>query len=142
MPLHDDYAIDNTLFQRNGQDKKVCSRGKELLDLCISSTTKILNGRTLGDFKGKLTSYQYNGNSVRDYCLLSEEQMSNVLYFHVEDPILRFSDHSKLSFRLIAKFKQNIHKENPYSFPLQFKWESISSTLFNQALQSEEIKLN
>ena len=67
--------------------------------------------------------------------------MSNILYFHVEDPILRLSDHSKISLRLIAKFKQNIHKGYPYSFPEQFKWESISSTLFNQALQSEEIKL-
>ena len=66
--------------------------------------------------------------------------MSNVLFFYVEVPIMRLSDHSKISLRLIAKFKQNIHKEYPYSFPEQFKWESISSTLFNQALQSEEIK--
>ena len=27
LPLHADYVIDNTLFQRNSQDKKVCSRG-------------------------------------------------------------------------------------------------------------------
>ena len=67
--------------------------------------------------------------------------MSNVLYFHDENPILRLSDHSKISLRLIAKFKQNIHKEYPYSFPEQFKWESISSTLFNQDLQRKEIKL-
>ena len=66
--------------------------------------------------------------------------MSNVLYFHAEDPILRLSDHSKISLRSIAKFKPKIHKEYPYSFTEKFKWESMS-TLFNQALQSEEIKL-
>ena len=41
LPLHDDYVIDNTLFQRNSQEQKVCSRGKELLDLCISSRLRI-----------------------------------------------------------------------------------------------------
>ena len=46
---------------------------KELLDMCISSQLRILNGRTFGDSTGKFTSYQYNGNSVIDYCLISEE---------------------------------------------------------------------
>ena len=138
--LHDDYIIDNTLLRRNSQDIKVCTRGRDLLDVCISSGIRILNGRTVGDFKGKYTSYQYNGNSVIDYCLISEEQLSNGLYFHVEDPVLRLSDHSKISLRLMARFQQNVYKECPHSFPEQFKWESISPRLFNELLQREEIK--
>ena len=81
------------------QDSLVEQINNYNLDLCISGRIRILNGRTLGEFKGKFTSYQYNSNSVIDYCLLPEEQMSNVLYFHVEDPILGLSDHSKVFLR-------------------------------------------
>ena len=140
LPLNDDYIIDNVLLRRNSQDIKICSRGRDLLDVCISSRLRILNGRTLGDSKGKFTSYQYNGNSVIDYCLLSEEQLSDVLYFHVEDPILRLSDHSKISLRIIAKFQHNKNKECPHPFPEQYKWESISPSLFCEALQRGKIK--
>ena len=111
-----------------------------MLDVCISSRLIILNGRTLRDWKGKFTSYQYNGNSVIGYCLFSEEQLSKVLYFHVEDPVLRLSDHSKISVRLITKFQQNENKECPHQFPEQFKWEEISPLLFNEALKRGEIK--
>ena len=41
--LHDDYIIDNTLLRRNSQDIKVCTRGRDLLDVCISSGIRILN---------------------------------------------------------------------------------------------------
>ena len=111
-----------------------------MLDVCLFSILRVLNGRTLGDWKGKFTSYQYNGNSVIDYCLFSEEQLSKVLYFHVEDPVLRLSDYSKISVRLIAKFQQNEIKECPHQFPEQFKWEEISPQLFNEALKRDEIK--
>ena len=64
-----------------------CTRGKELLDICISSRLRILNGRTFGDFMGKFTSYHYNGNIVIDYCLMSEKKMQNIIYIHVDDAI-------------------------------------------------------
>ena len=106
---------------RNSKDTKVCSRGKELLDMCISSRLILLNGRTFGDFMGKFTSYQLNGNSVIDYCLISEKKMQNILYFHVDDPILRLSDHSKISVRMIANLWPNVIKRCTLSFSEQFK---------------------
>lgn len=139
LPLNADYVIDSSVINRNSKDAKVCTRGKELLEMCISSRLRILNGRTFGDFRGKFTSYQYNGNSVIDYCLISEEKMSKVVYFHVDDPILRLSDHSKISVRLTANFWPNEIKTCPLSFPEQFKWENISPQLFAESLRSEEI---
>ena len=108
--------------------------------MCISSKLRILNGRTFGDYMGKFSSYQYNGNSVIDYCIMSEGQLSNVIYFHVDDPILRLSDHSKISVKIIANFhksKDNITLEN---FPTRFKWGTESSRLFTEALNSDDIK--
>ena len=139
LPLNEDYTIDTNLIHRNSQDTKICTRGKELLEICVSSRLRILNGRTFGDLNGKFTSYQYNGNSVIDYCLCTEEQMSNILYFHVDDPILRLSDHSKISVRLMANFWQDMHKNNLQSFPQQYKWNNCSAELFTKALQSDEI---
>ena len=139
LPLHEDYIIDSNIVHRNSKDTKVCSRGRELLEICISSRLRILNGRTFGDLHGKYTSYQYNGNSVIDYGLVSEEQMSNVLYFHVDEPILRLSDHSKISVRIFANFFQDEHKQNLKDFPEQFKWDDFSPQLFYNELQSGEI---
>ena len=96
---------------RNSKDTKFCTRGKELLDMCISSRVRLLSGRTFGDFMGKFTSYQLNGNSVINHCLISEEKMQNILYFHVDDPILRLSDHSKISVRMIANLWPNVIKK-------------------------------
>ena len=43
LPLNGDYIIENTFFRRNSQDVKVCTRGRDLLDVCISSRLRILN---------------------------------------------------------------------------------------------------
>ena len=139
LPLNEDYVIDSNIINRNSKDTKVCTQGKELLEMCIASRLRILNGRTFGDFKGKFTSYQYNGNSVIDYCLISEEKLANVIYFHVDDPILRLSDHSRISVRIVANFWPNEVKTCSQSFPEQFKWEKISPELFTEALKCEEI---
>ena len=64
LPLNEDYVIDSNIIDRKSKDTKVCSRGKELLEICIFSSLRILNGRAFGDFMGKFTSYQYNGNIV------------------------------------------------------------------------------
>ena len=49
--------------------------------MCISSRLRILNGRTFGDSTGKFTFYQYNGNSVIDYCLIYEGKNAKHIYF-------------------------------------------------------------
>ena len=59
-------------MERKSQDLHVCPRGKELLELCIQANLNILNGNIFGDRFGKYTSFQYNGNSVVDYCIVSE----------------------------------------------------------------------
>ena len=43
---------------------------KNYFDLCIQANMNILNGKTFGDKLGKYTSFQYNGNSIVDYCIV------------------------------------------------------------------------
>lgn len=63
--------ISFNLPARCSHDAVCIERGKDLIDLCISSDLQILIGRTFGDYSGKFTSFQYNGNSVVHYCLIS-----------------------------------------------------------------------
>jgi hypothetical protein len=70
VPMPSNIESNHSFIKRNSQDKTCCSRGREQLDLCISCNIQILNGRTIGDLSGKLTSFQYNENSVVDYWLV------------------------------------------------------------------------
>ena len=49
-----EYNVDSCRV-RDNQDKIVATRGKLILDLCVQSRLRILNGRTLGDLEGKYT---------------------------------------------------------------------------------------
>ena len=67
------YVFDSVVKNRNTikPSEKTDEYGKSLLELCIASQSRILNGRTLGDIIGKCTSFQYNGASTVDYCVVS-----------------------------------------------------------------------
>ena len=56
--LPDNYIADNVHLMRNTQINQTTNAyGRNILDLCISSKLRILNGRTLGDSSGKATFY-------------------------------------------------------------------------------------
>ena len=66
------YDIDIAVYDRNSQDTIVDARGRDIIDICIGNKLRILNGRTLGDSKGKYTCYKPVGCSVMDYFIVSE----------------------------------------------------------------------
>ena len=109
------------------------------MEICVSSRLRILNGRIFGDLNGKFTSYRCNGNSVIDYCLCTDEQMTNTLYFHVDDPILRLSDHSKISVRLMANFGKICKKKICKVFHSNLNGIIVRQSFLQKALQSDEI---
>ena len=67
---HDFYS--RIKSQRNNQDKSANNYGKKLTDFCAATRSYIVNGRTLGDFQGKLTCHQLTGSSTVDYAIVSE----------------------------------------------------------------------
>ena len=80
---------------RNNKDPSPNPNCQEFLDLLISNSIKLLNGRTLGDVFGELTCLKYNGNSVVDYIAVSDNLIPNVRYFKV-DNFTQFSDHKPI----------------------------------------------
>lgn len=140
LPLFDSYIPDSCIGDRNNQDKAVCERGKQLIDICISYKLRLANGRTLGDNFGKFTCYKYNGNSVVDYFIYSEDLIEDILSFKVSDVIPRLSDHSLLSLRILASFLEQESKTVMTDFPCQFMWASDSGVKFKQVIESPLIK--
>ena len=73
IPIYNEcYDIDIAVNDRNSQDTLVDARGRDIIDICIGNKLRILNGRTLGDSKGKYTCYKPVGCSVIDYFIVSE----------------------------------------------------------------------
>ena len=140
VPVSNHYLEDADINCRVSQDHVTDARGRELLDLCTESQLRILNGRSFGNSQGMFTSYKYNDNSVVDYMLVSENLLSQILYFNVAVNIPRLSDHSKLSCKIMANYSTRHTVENLISFSPQYKWSSISADNFKDALCSNIVK--
>ena len=72
--LPQDYELDTIRSVRNNQDTSV--NGQQLLDLCIETKLKILNGRKRGDLQGHLTYIGFHGCSTVDLALTSEASLA------------------------------------------------------------------
>ena len=94
------YMIDVSLPERHSQDKSLNERGTVLMDMCISSGLRILNGRKPGDSLGYFTCHKYNGSSTVDYGIVSECLFRNIMYFHVHKAMRDLSDHCQISLSI------------------------------------------
>ena len=138
--VYDNYSPDFSISDWVNEDKTLCDRGKQLLDMCISYRMRIVNGRTVGDSTGKFTCYMYNGNSTIDYFIFSECLFNDILSFHVNDVFPKLSDHSKISLRLAASVNLVENKVQMTEFPCNFIWKKDSEESYKKAFQSDLIK--
>lgn len=132
IPLPDDY-IPDTFTPRLSHDKQTNAFGKDFLRLVVNNRLTILNGRTLGDFNGALTSIQVHGCSVIDYFAVSSLIHKSVNYMIVLN-FTQFSDHKPLSLELsMSQFHMQIHAplESTYELaPNRFIFNDESKCLF------------
>ena len=101
--LPENYELNTHLTRRNNEDISINRYGEQLIDLCIASKLRILNGRTRGDFQGHFTYVGYNGCSSVDLILASENiltQLSLVGYLSVQE-LNPLSDHKTLLLKLL-----------------------------------------
>ena len=141
VPLYDDYECDLNIDPRNSMDKKVDQRGKQLLEFCISTKMRMLNGRMLGDSNGKFTCIKSTGQSVVDYVIVSEDLLRKILYFKVSDFKSTLSDcHCMLSYGLLTTYycNNNISDNECKLFPGKFVWDDVSHVKLQEALESDE----
>jgi hypothetical protein len=84
VPLSDNqYVIDTAVGKRSSHDSHIDTRGKELLDMCISNQLRILNGRTFGDSFGDYACYKSAGCIVVDYAIVSQHLLCQIFYLQI-----------------------------------------------------------
>ena len=117
------YNIDNHHILRNTQIPQTTNEyGKKLIELCISSQLRILNGRTLGDSVGKATYHGYNGSSIDDYCICNSQFLKNIVSFSVHDFDAASSDHCPILVKVRSFFNHQA-KTFDTRCPRNLKWD-------------------
>ena len=136
----DQNYVSDTHTPRNNMDKKTLNKsGKLLINLCKESSLKILNGRTIGDLKGKYTCTTYNGCSLVDYTLVSNQLFQGIGSFEVND-LTDLSDHCLINCSLLTCFYNKKHRDNLIPLPGKFIWDNVAIENFITNLKSEPIK--
>ena len=83
---------------RQNQDNQIINDyGKDIMDLCIGTQIRIVNGRTTAYLNGNFTCHKYNDSSSVDYLLFSINK--HIISFHVglEEWFADLSHHSMIS---------------------------------------------
>ena len=136
--LPEDYSCDFNIA-RNSLDKICNNQGQQLLDLCIASQIRVLNGRFIGDIMGNLTCYKSNGASTVDYALADVNLMKNISFFQISDPSY-LSDHAQIAVHIkcyISLNYMNSHNK-PNFLNYSYKWEGISKQKLLETLGEEK----
>ena len=108
IPLPDSYCVDEITKIRAHCDAFVNECGKRLLELCISSNLRIMNGRFIGDSMGRFTYYSTLGASTIDYGICDKSILNLIKHFSVF-PLTEYSDHCQIAFSILC-FTNNTHK--------------------------------
>ena len=141
--LPDNYSVDTDL-NRHNQDNICNDQGRNLLDLCIASKLRILNGRYVGDSLGYFTCLTVNGLSTVDYGVLSESLLPSVLYFTNQE-FNYLSDHAQI--QVIIKCELKYKDKYPsliseWSKTKSYKWNDLSKNKLLECLSDEELLNN
>ena len=75
------YKHDTNLPRNNLDSKRINNSGKHLLNVCKEAGLRILNGRTTCDLFGRPTCFTYNGCSLVDYTIVSNELLHSIDFF-------------------------------------------------------------
>ena len=130
--------------KRTSQDRTANKKGKELIELCDKSQLVILNGRKLGDIKGKFTCHKYNGSSVVDFIATSYNLYPKINYFRVLDPVW-FSDHCPIICSMEVRiYRNDAEIDSEYrslqELPTKYKWDEEGANPFEEEVAKNLIK--
>ena len=136
------YQGDMHLPSRNNMDREVRNYGKQLLELCVTTGIRMLNGRTLGDLTGRYTCHHYNGSGVVDYCSIHESCLQMIRYFKVHDFNGTKSDHCPISVNIQISAKRSFDKQKDKLVKCanMFKWNEEMKLRFSRYLELDETK--
>ena len=107
--------------------------GKIILYLCISSQLRILNGRTLGDTRGKATIHGFNFSSIDDYCICSATLIDDLYIVLVHDFDVTHSDHALILVNIQSCVCHH-DTDNLREAPKSIIWDKVKMESFKHNL--------
>ena len=128
----------NVLPERSSVDTVTNALGLKLIELCLSTDLRIVNGRF--NNSGQYTFMSSNGNSLIDYVLLSEDMFPVIKRFTVHD-ISTFSPHRPISIDLYMSYEQS-NTAPKFVEVERLIWDSDKREEFVQSVQSDLPVLN
>ena len=132
--LPDNYIPDSQL-PRNTCDTNSNAFKTIFLDTILHNELFLLNGRTLGDFKGDYTCLTSNGPSVIDYFAVSKNLKSKIKHLTIGS-FTSYSDHKPLVLQILCPHHRNslIPIGKLFKFaPNRYKFPQASVQNFNSA---------
>jgi exonuclease III len=138
----DNYIEDVPMSRRNMDEHKRDAYGEKLLDICKSTNLRLLNGRFLGDFKGRPTCYSPAGApSVIDYFAAHVSLLHKVKLFRVHD-VTPLSIHCMITTTLYTGNISITSNDVPLSPKYKtYAWSSDCISKFQNGLCSQECQL-
>ena len=115
------FTYNNTVHDRCSQDIVVNTFGRSLIEMCAALNFIVLNGFCVGDTEGAYTFTSPNGDSVIDYCLVSDDLLMNDLNMTVHSRV--DSWHMPISLTLKIDKNPNIDNLTAVSYD-KFIWNS------------------
>ena len=130
--------------ERKNCDNQVNKEGIKLIEMCKALDMMILNGRTNGDYFGRITHYnKYQGSSTVDLAAVSCNIFEYISSFMVM-PQLDITDHCKIITKLNniininKEDRNNSNKYNWLNMPNSFKWDKDTLDIFKQTLRENK----
>ena len=133
------FMDDTPVYCRKSEDIITSTFGRSLIEMCITFEFIILNGCCKGDNNGSFTYIAPNGNSVIDYCIVSEDLLLNDLYMHVHSRVE--SKHMPISLTMKISRNINLCHDHVYSFK-KFVWNENHLNQFNHEWLDHGIRQN
>ena len=138
IPLPHDYELDMLMKKRHNVDKIANSHGQNLINLCIASRMPILNGRTPGDFVGRLTCYNQQGASSVYYILCLDSFIQNIVCTNVKN-LTQHSKHCPVGIVVKCDFQITEYASIPtYSLPKKIKLTQENKDIYQSFLSSRD----
>ena len=142
MNCTEGYELDTFTTHRNNKDVSLTSYGDQLIQLCIASKLRVLNGRTRGDLQGHFTYLGYQSCSTVDLVLASENifQTNLIQYLSVQT-FTTFSDHRLILLKILWKYPTRVDETKTSNCtledkPQRFMWNKLEK-LFTETLEKE-----
>lgn len=135
LNLPSDYMVDIPMNRRNCDTSKLNEHGRALLDLCIASGFRILNGRKIGDLFGDCTYFgpMCKNPTLIDYGLVHTDNFNDITIFSVQD-LCYLSDHCLIYLQIsVNPMMQNSPSQNHTkleNLPSRYIWEEDKEKIF------------